>query len=100
MSSVTSSVASPALGKKFFVAISATTQLDATGTTNSAAVVAGVAVVGLGLKVVIPNPASGSATTKVLRKVKLLNRQTASAAYDTFYIDVTGPTSAWASLSL
>ena len=109
------SYANVPVGKRF-VLLSTTVPtadfvLDANGAVDSAtkgalrpAFAAGSVVIDMGKKVVLPNPASGAATTKVIRKVKLSNgvngNGTEANNYATFYIDVTGPASNWASLNV
>ena len=97
MSSVTSSVASPALGKKFFVSlvVNANKADPVSGAVVSSTLPVGTVVQDMGVK-------KTGANGQLLRKVKLFNPASVATAdpFDTFYINVNGPTSAWVSLSL
>ena len=100
MSSVNSSVANTGRGSSFFVNVSGATvtRLGSDGLAQSGSPAA-VPIAGLvrdmGKKVIT--------SSKVLRKVQLSNgvNGTGSAdPWDTFYIDVTGPSSSWSALNL
>ena len=105
MTSVQSSLANTGRGSAFYVNVSGSSapRLDSNGNSISGNVPAGGIVHDMGVKVYLPDIRSGVMTSQILRKVQLSNgvNGTGSAdLWDTFYIDVTGPSSAWASLGL
>lgn len=95
MSSVISSVANTGRGSAFFVAVDTTKKLSSAGVDSLATVPAGALLRDMGKKV--------TTSSKVLRKVQLSNGVNGTGSgdpWDTFYVEVTGPTATVASLGL